>query len=73
MIDTKVKNLAALQRSYGIKVGAFAPVLERTTTHEVWKFAIIQAVEGGYDSVSEYLVDLLTDAYYDSKASEGES
>jgi|TARA_R110000824_G_scaffold13684_1_gene59233 hypothetical protein len=67
----KDKNLAALQRSYGIKVGAFGPVLKRTTTQEVWKFAILQAIDGGYDSVSEYLVDILTDMYYEAQVEEG--
>jgi hypothetical protein len=38
--------------------------LEKTATPEVWRFAAEQVQGGGYETISEYLVDLLTDAYF---------
>jgi Arc/MetJ-type ribon-helix-helix transcriptional regulator len=36
----------------------------------VWRFAAEQVQDGGYETVSEYLVDLLTDAYFKQKEPE---
>ena len=60
----QVKYVKDLHRVYGVKTGAMCSTLEQTTTPEVWKFAAVQVQDGGYATISEYLVDLLTEAYY---------
>lgn len=60
----EVKHVKDLHRVYGVRTGAMGSTLERTTTPEVWKFAATQVQDNGYATISEYLVDLLTEAYY---------
>ena len=60
----EVKYVKDLHRVYGVRTGAMGSTLERTTTPEVWKFAATQVQDNGYATISEYLVDLLTEAYY---------
>lgn len=69
----EIKYVRDLHRVYGVKTGAMGSTLEKTTTPEVWKFAAEQVQDGGYETVAEYLVDLLTEAYYEHSAEEGRS
>ena len=63
----EVKYVRDLHRVYGVRAGAMGSTLEKTTTPEVWRFAAEQVQAGGYATVSEYLVDLLTDEYFKQK------
>lgn len=63
----EVKYVRDLHRVYGVRTGAMGSTLEKTTTPEVWKFAAEQVQDNGYANISEYLVDLLTDAYFKQK------
>ena len=69
-VAAEVKYVRDLYRVYGVRAGATGSTLERTTTPEVWKFAATQVQDNGYATISEYLVDLLTDAYYANRVAE---
>ena len=69
----EIKYVRDLHRVYGVRTGSMGSTLEKTTTPEVWKFAAEQVQDGGYETVAEYLVDLLTEAYYEHSAEERRS
>ena len=69
----EIKHVRDLQRVYGVKTGAISSTLEKTTTPDVWKFAAEHTINNGYGSMAEYLVDLLTEAYYEHSAEKGKS
>lgn len=66
----EIDTITRLKQVYRIKTGVVGATMQREASPEVWKFAAVKTIEGGYDSISEYLIDLLTDAYYEENESE---
>ena len=62
-----ITSLSGLKRIYQIKVGAVGSVLEAQASPDVWEFVAEQTIAGGYNTMAEYVVDLITDAYYEQK------
>ncbi len=61
-----------LARVYKTPMGSVGRSMQAGTTSEVWKFAADMTIKGGYDNISEYLIDLLTDAYYENLESKND-
>lgn len=65
-----LNTISKVNKAYDIKIGAVGATMQREASPEVWKFAAEKTVEGGYTNIAEYLIDLLTDAYYEENESE---
>ena len=67
-IDKKkppITNIAALRNRYAMKTGGLGEALMANASPEVWVFAAEHTANNGYDSMAEYLIDLLIEAYYE--------
>lgn len=62
-----VEVISDLRRLYHIGIGSLGVTLERECTPEVWKFAAERVLAGGYKTLADYAVDLVTEAYYAEK------
>lgn len=60
-----ITNVEALRRRYDMKTGGIGEALTANASPEVWVFAAEHTVNNGYDSMAEYLIDLLVEAYYE--------
>ena len=60
-----ITNIAALRNRYDMKTGGLGEALMANASPEVWVFAAEHTANNGYDSMAEYLIDLLIEAYYE--------
>ena len=60
-----ITNVEALRRRYDMKTGGIGEALMANASPEVWVFAAEHTANNGYDSMAEYLIDLLVEAYYE--------
>lgn len=67
-----IVGLNDIRRMYQVNTGSIGVSVQAHTTVDVWKFAAEKTIEGGYNTIAEYMTDLLTDAYYENLESKND-
>jgi len=62
-----MNEFAKLTHPMRLAVGSIGPCISDAATPDVWEFVINKTLEGKYESVAEYLVDLAIEESFKGK------